>query len=88
VWKVDSGKVMEMNNRNALLELLESAKSDCVTICGLRSPKSHIKDCIMRNIITGCTIDGTSYDFNCTGGIWDKSDFDFINNRLESITRD
>jgi hypothetical protein len=85
---------MEMNNRlsvdyrNALLELLESAKSDYVTICGLRSPKSHIKDCIMRNIITGCTIKYSRHDFNCTGGIWDKSEYDEINNRMESVCLD
>ena len=68
----------------ALLDLLESAKSKRVTICGLISPKSHIKDCILRSRITGCTIDGTAYDFNCTGSIWDSSEYRAHNQMVDA----
>ena len=75
---------LSVEYRNALLDLLESAKPECVTICGLISPKSHIKDCIMRNAITGCTIKYSRHDFNCTGSIWDKSEYDSFHQMIDA----
>lgn len=68
----------------ALLDLLESAKSEYVTICGLISPKSHIKDCILRSRITGCTIKYSRHDFNCTGSIWDSSEYHAYNQLVDA----
>jgi hypothetical protein len=59
-----------------------------ITIKSSPATADTVNALIRSNAITGCTIDGMSYDFNCTGGIWDKSDFGFLNSRLESITRD
>jgi hypothetical protein len=71
-----------------LISLLNIAPNHKVTICGLVSPKAHIKDCILRSLITGCTITDGSYNFDCTGSIWDNSEYEFNNARLEMMSRD
>lgn len=68
--------------------LSKPVKGKNITIKGNWANSLTVSNFIKSGVVTGCTVDGTSYDFNSTGGIWDKSDFDFINNRLESISHD
>jgi hypothetical protein len=68
--------------------LYASLQRSPITIKSSPATVDTVTSLIRSNAITGCTIDGTSYDFNCTGGIWDSTEYDFLNNRLESITRD
>jgi len=70
------------------LALYASLQRSSMTIKSFPATADTVTSLIRSNAITGCTIDGTSYDFNTTGGIWDSTEYDFVNNRLESITRD
>jgi hypothetical protein len=55
-----------------LLNLLsQPVKGKSITIKGNWANSLTVSTLIKSSAITGCTVDGTNYDFNSSGKIWD-----------------
>lgn len=75
--------------RAELLNLLSKpVKGKNITVKGSWANSLTVVNLIKSSVITGCTVDGTNYDFNSSGKIWDSTEYQFNNDRMESIARD
>ena len=77
---------MDKSYKAELLKLALFARNSNITLTIKGQPGlTHtITSMIRSNIITGCTIDGTAYDFNCTGSIWDSTEYNSTNQMIDA----
>ena len=79
-------KKMNKSYKAELLQLALFASMQRYPMTAKSAPVTAdtVNSLIRSGAITGCTIDGTAYDFNCTGSIWDSTEYDSINQMIDA----